>query len=155
MKVQEVIMKVIAGKLRWIDAAEILGITDRTMRRWRERLEQHGYDGLYDYRKRQPSPKRLPIATLEKVLKLYQETYFDLNIRHFHEKLVEVEELDVSYTWVRMAASSRPGGQTTQAGTAPQTETSAQAAWNAIAHRWWPASLVSGRAALRLDHGDG
>lgn len=103
MKVQEVIMKAIAGKLKWVEAAEILGVTDRTMRRWRDRLEAQGYDGLYDYRRNQPSPKRLPVATLEKVLKLYQDKYFDLNIRHFHEKLTEVEKVEVSYTWVRLA----------------------------------------------------
>ena len=82
MKVQEVIMKAMAGKLKWFEAAEILGVTDRTMRRWRERMEEHGYDGLYDYRKRGPSPKRMPVATLEKVLQLYQEKYSDFNIRH-------------------------------------------------------------------------
>ena len=42
MKVQEVIMKAMAGKLKWFEAAEILGVTDRTMRRWRERMEEHG-----------------------------------------------------------------------------------------------------------------
>ena len=103
MKVQEVILKAMAGKLKWFEAAEVLGVTDRTMRRWRERMEEHGYGGLYDYRKRQPSPKRLPVATLEKVLGLYQEKYFDFNIRHFHEKLVEVEDVEISYTWVRLA----------------------------------------------------
>lgn len=103
MKVQEVIMKAMAGKLKWFEAAEILGVTDRTMRRWRERMEEHGYDGLYDYRKRGPSPKRLPVATLEKVLQLYQEKYSDFNIRHFHEKLTELEGVEISYTWVRLA----------------------------------------------------
>ncbi len=103
MKIQEVIMKAIAGKLKWVEAAEILGVTDRTMRRWRDRLEADGYDGLYDYRQKRPSPKRLPLATLEKVLRLYQAKYFDLNIRHFHEKLTEVEGVAVSYTWVRLA----------------------------------------------------
>src|SRR3954454_22979103 len=61
MKAQEVILKVAAGKLKWWEAAEIMGVTDRTMRRWRERLEQNGYSGLWDYRKRSPSPKRVPM----------------------------------------------------------------------------------------------
>ena len=103
MKVQEVIMKAIAGKLKWVEAAEILGVTDRTMRRWRDRLDEHGYDGLYDYRKKQPSPKRMPVATLGQVLQLYQEKYHDFNVRHFHEKLVEVEKVELSYTWVKLA----------------------------------------------------
>jgi hypothetical protein len=59
------------------------------MRRWRERYEERGYDGLYDHRKRQPSPKRVPLKAAEKVLQLYREKYFDFNVRHFHEKLRE------------------------------------------------------------------
>jgi hypothetical protein len=87
MKVQEVILKAMAGSLKWWEAAEIIGVSDWTMRRWWERYEEGGYDGLYDYRKRRPSPKRVPLKTAEKVLQLYREKYFDFNVRHFHEKL--------------------------------------------------------------------
>src|ERR1700674_2720925 len=86
MKVQEVMLKAMAGKLKWWEAAEVVGVTDRTMRRWRERLAKHVYSGLYDARKKRPSPKRVPVELLERVLQLYQEKYFDLNVRHFHEK---------------------------------------------------------------------
>jgi transposase len=103
MKVQEVILKAMAGTLKWWEAAEIIGVTDRTMRRWRERYQEHGYDGLYDYRKRRPSPKRISAELLEKVLRLYREQYFDFNVRHFHEKLVEEHGVKLSYTWVKMA----------------------------------------------------
>ena len=47
MKIQEVILKAMAGKLKWWEAAEIIGVTDRTMRRWRERYQEHGYSGLW------------------------------------------------------------------------------------------------------------
>ena len=70
MKVQEVILKAMAGSLRWWEAAEIIGVSDRTMRRWRERYQEHGYDGLYDRRKNRPSPKRVPVKTVEEVLQL-------------------------------------------------------------------------------------
>jgi len=103
MKAQEVILKAISGQYKWWEAAEILGITDRTMRRWRCKYEKYGYDGLYDYRKQQPSPKRIPLATLEQVLQLYREQYYDFNVRHFHEKLVEKHGIDLSYTWVKLA----------------------------------------------------
>jgi transposase len=73
------------------------------MRRWRERLERDGYTGLADRRKGRPSRKRIPLATVEKVLGLYQEKYFDLNIRHFHEKLREEHGIQLSYTWVQKA----------------------------------------------------
>src|SRR6516165_5715263 len=60
LKVQEVIAKALAKKLTWWEAAEIMGVTDRTMRRWRERIEEGGYTGLYDRRKH-PSPKKIPL----------------------------------------------------------------------------------------------
>jgi transposase len=103
MKAQEVILKAAAGKLKWWEAAEIMGVTDRTMRRWRDRLNEHGYSGLWDYRKRGPSRKRVPMATVEKVLQLYREQYFDLNVRHFHEKLQEEHGIRLSYSWVKTA----------------------------------------------------
>jgi transposase len=103
MKAQEVILKAAAGKLKWWEAAEIMGVTDRTMRRWRERLNEHGYSGLWDYRKRSPSPKRVPMQLVEQVLQLYREKYFDCNVQHFHEKLQGLHGIGLSYTWVKTA----------------------------------------------------
>ena len=100
---REVILKAAAGKLKWWEAAEIMGVTDRTMRRWRERLDEEGYSGLWDYRKRSPSPKRVPdedrgagAATVSgKVLRLQRAA--------FHEKLRELHGIEMSYTWVKTA----------------------------------------------------
>src|SRR4051812_17859543 len=89
MKLQDVLLKAMARKISWCDAAEIIGVTDRTMRRWRERLEEGGYSGLADRRKGKASEKRVPLAKAEEGLRLFQEKYHDLNIRHFHEKLRE------------------------------------------------------------------
>ena len=101
MKVQQVILRAISKMLTWWQAAEIIGISDRSMRRWRERYEEHGYDGLFDRRRGQPSPKRVALARVEQVLGLYRERYFDLNVRHFHEKLVAEHGIELSYTWVK------------------------------------------------------
>ncbi len=103
MKVQDVLLKAMAKKITWWEAAEIIGVSDRTMRRWRERLEKDGYSGLADRRKGKPSAQRIPLATAEKVLRLYREEYFDLNMRHFHEKLQEEHDIELSYTWVQQA----------------------------------------------------
>jgi hypothetical protein len=103
MKVQEVMLRAWAKKISWWQAAEILGISDRHLRRIREGYEKFGYFGLLDRRRGQPSPKRVPVATVEKVLALYREKYFDLNVRHFHEKLCELHDMDLSYTWVKSA----------------------------------------------------
>ncbi len=103
MKVQDVLLKAMAKKITWWAAAEIIGVTDRTMRRWRGRIERDGYTGLADRRKGKPSAQRIALATVEQVLGLYKETYYDLNMRHFHEKLRDEHDIDLSYTWVQKA----------------------------------------------------
>lgn len=103
MKVQEIILRAIAKQLTWIQAAAIIGISARQMRRMKERYEQYGYDGLYDRRKGKPSPKRVPLETVETILVLYREEYHDFNVKHFHEKLKEVHGIELSYTWVKTA----------------------------------------------------
>jgi transposase len=103
MKLQDVLLKAMAKKITWWEAAEIIGVTDRTMRRWRERMEEDGYSGLVDRRKGKESDRRVPLQQAEEVLRLYREVYFDLNIRHFHEKLREEHEIELSYTWVQKA----------------------------------------------------
>src|SRR5436190_7619763 len=103
MKVQEVILRAMAKRSTWWQAAEIIGISERHMRRWRERYEEFGYDGLFDRRRGKPSPQRVPMALVEQILGLYREKYFDLNVRHFHEKLRAEHQIALSYTWVKLA----------------------------------------------------
>src|SRR5271156_154889 len=103
MKVQEVILRAMGKKINWWQAAEIIGISDRQMRRWRERYEEHGYDGPIDRRRGRPSHKRGPLAQAGQVLGLYREKYFDLNVRQFHEKLGAEHGIHLSYTWVKLA----------------------------------------------------
>jgi transposase len=103
MKVQEVILRAMAKKITWWQAAEIIGISDRWMRRWHRRYEEFGYDGLFDRRMGKPSRRRVPLAQVEQVLELYRDRYFDLNVQHFHEKLRQEHHIDLSYTWVKQA----------------------------------------------------
>ena len=103
MKVQEVILRAMAKRITWWQAAEIVGISDRQMRRWYQRYREFGYDGLYDRRLGRPSPKRVPLETVERVLELFREKYFDLNVRHFCEKLREEHGIGLSYSWVKKA----------------------------------------------------
>ena len=103
MKLQDVILKAIAKKISWMEAAEIAGVTDRTMRRIKQRYQEFGYNGLFDQRRGKRSVHRVPLETAEKALALYQEKYFDLNVRHFQEKLREEEQIELSYTWIYQA----------------------------------------------------
>src|ERR1043166_3727570 len=159
MKVQEVILRAAAKKITWIQAAEILGVTPRHMRRWKEKYEQFGFHALFDGRRGKTSPRRMPSAVLEEVLRLYRERYFDLNVKHFHEKLTDEHGFSVSYTWTkgvlqgaglvrrvprrgthrkRRQRRAPPGGVPAPAGDAP-------------AHRRQSAPVVYGRALARPD----
>ena len=103
MKLQDVILKAMAKSLTWVEAAEIAGMSVRNMQRMRQRYQEDGYNGLFDQRRGKRSIHRIPMETAERVLALYCDQYFDLNVRHFHEKLKEVEGIRLSYSWVKQA----------------------------------------------------
>ena len=143
MKVQEVILKAIGGQIKWYQAAQVLGISDRQMRRWKVRYEVLGYDGLFDRRRKVPSPKRIPMQVAKEVLRLYREEYFDFNVRHFQEELSEKHAISVSYTWVKMllqesglVAKAKKRGQYRRR---RDQEASSR---DAVARRWEHPSLV-------------
>lgn len=103
MKVQEVIIRAIDGQLTWIQAAEILGLSARTVRRWRRRLEVYGYNGLFDRRRRVPSPRRAPVAEVQRLLALYREHYAGFNVRHFHQLARREHGVRFCYAFVKKA----------------------------------------------------
>ena len=83
MKLQDVMLRAMARRITWFQAAEILGISCRQMQRWKTRFQREGYEGLFDRRRGIPSPKRVPLKIVEEVLRLYQEQYFDFNVRGY------------------------------------------------------------------------
>jgi len=101
MKVQEIILKAMSGQINWCQAAQILGFSARHLRRLKRNYEKLGYDGLYDGRRKLPSPRRIPFETAQKVLRLYREEYFDFNMRHFHQEIREKHGISLSYSWTR------------------------------------------------------
>jgi len=90
-----------AKKLTWIEASQVLGYTDRHMRRVKAKYEREGFHGLYDGRCGKLSPRRISSEVVEEVLRLYREEYFDFNVMHFHEKLLERHDFKISYTWTK------------------------------------------------------
>lgn len=102
MRMQDVILRAISGQLHWFQAADILGMTPRNLRRWRERYERWGYNGLVDKR-RCPSKHRAPLAELERVLRLYRDKYQGFNGRHFCEIARREHGLTLSYSYVKQA----------------------------------------------------
>jgi len=103
MRIQEVMLQALSGRQSWLQVADVLGVSPRTVRRLRWRLETHGYTGLLDRRRRVPSLKRAPVAEVQRVLRLYREQYADFNVRHFVETVRRDHGVALSYTFIKRA----------------------------------------------------
>ncbi|MGE0702119.1 MAG: ISNCY family transposase [Hyphomicrobiaceae bacterium] len=86
------------GELSQLEAAEILGISERTFRRWRDRLREEGPSGLADRRLGRPSDRRASVAEISRMLGLYRESYAAFTVKHFHEQLVKRHGYKLGYT---------------------------------------------------------
>jgi len=103
MTYQQVIMRVLAGSLTWLQAADILDIHPRSLRRWRARYEQDPKLGLLDRRRQRPSHLTAPRAEVQRILHLYRESYHGFNVRHFHQLARRDHGVTLSYTFVKLA----------------------------------------------------
>jgi transposase len=89
--------------LSQLEAAELLGISERTFRRWRDRYREEGAEGLLDRRVGKASPRRAPESELARARALYEEMYGGFTVKHFHEKLVARHGYKLCYTVTRLA----------------------------------------------------
>ena len=103
MKFEEVYGRTHRGGLSQAEAAEVLGVSERTFRRWRDRYEAEGADGLYDRRLGRLSARRAPVDEVARVLELFDTRYWDFTAKHFHEKLVADHGFKRSYNWLRLS----------------------------------------------------
>ena len=90
------------GELNQVEAAEMLGMTERTFRRWRDRLRDEGPTGLVDRRIGKPSSRRASPDEIARMLGLYRECYGDFTVKHFHEQLVKRHGYKLGYTVTRL-----------------------------------------------------
>lgn len=106
MKVRDVIVRAMSGEYSWFQAAEILGMSPRSVRRWRLRMERHGYAGLIDMRRGVPSPRRAPVGEIQRIVGLYRDTYRGFNARHFYQTVKREHGVKLSYSYVRQLLQS-------------------------------------------------
>jgi Homeodomain-like domain len=106
MKVKDVLVRVLSGEYTLWQGAEILGMTARSLRRWRVRMEQYGYAGLVDMRRGVPSPRRAPVAEVQRIVGLYRDTYRGYNARHFYQTVRREHGVKLSYSFVRQLLQS-------------------------------------------------
>src|SRR5260221_13477164 len=86
------------GELSQMEAAEMLGISERSFRRWRDRLREDGPSGLSDRRLGKPSGRRAGVAGIAAVLGAFKGSYAGFTGKHFHEPLGERDGLKLGYT---------------------------------------------------------
>jgi len=101
MRFGEVYERFQLGRLSCLEAADILGMSERTFLRYRGRYEVEGADGLVDRRVGRISGRRAPADEACRVIELFATRYFDFNVKHFHEKLVSEHGLGLSYAWTK------------------------------------------------------
>ena len=102
MKFEEIYGRTVRGELSQAEASEVLGFSERTFRRWRDRFEADGAEGLYDRRLGRVSARRAPVDEVARVLALFDTRYWDFTATHFHERLVAEHGCKRSYNWVRL-----------------------------------------------------
>jgi transposase len=103
-KVNEVLMRALDREISWIQAAEILGCTTRSLRRWKLRYQKFGMHGRVDGRTRgHRSPRWIRPQDVEPLLRLYRQRYRDFNVRHFCSIARREHGLTWSYSFVRQA----------------------------------------------------
>jgi transposase len=90
------------GGLSQGEAAEMLGVSERTFRRWRDRLRDEGLEGLADRRIGKPSSRRAAEDEILRMLGLYREHYADFTVKHFHEQLVKRHDWRLGYTVTKL-----------------------------------------------------
>jgi transposase len=101
MRFTDVLGRTERSELSQMEAAELLGISERTFRRWRDRQQEMGEAGLAD-RRLAPSPRRAPVAEIERMLGLYRELYRGFTVKHFHEHLGKQHNYKLGYTVTKL-----------------------------------------------------
>jgi transposase len=106
-RIVEAIGRYRIGELSCIEAAEVLGMSERHFRRLRDRYEAQGAEGIVDRRLGKASARRVPVDRIEWVVETYRTRYSDFTVKHYHEHLVRDHRFELSYTWLKTALQAR------------------------------------------------
>ncbi|MEN8259924.1 MAG: helix-turn-helix domain-containing protein [Pseudomonadota bacterium] len=83
------------------DAAQLLGVCERTFRRYIDRYEEAGLEGLIDKRLNEVSHRKAPVDEVVRLEALYKEHYDGWNAKHFYGRYQREHSGERSYTWVK------------------------------------------------------
>jgi Helix-turn-helix domain len=100
-KFRDVLSRWNGGDLSMMEAGELLGMSERQFRRYRDRYEEAGEEGLLDRRLGKLSTRRVPAEAIEEMLELYRHRYLGWNVKHFHEHLLRDHDFSWGYTFIK------------------------------------------------------
>ena len=101
LKFRDVLSRWERRALSMMEAAEVLGMSERQFRRYRDRFEEEGDGGLLDRRLGRASPRRIGAVEIDRMLELYRTVYRGWNVKHFHEHGVRDHKFAWGYTWTK------------------------------------------------------
>src|SRR6202453_3455845 len=99
LRFRDILGRYESNEFNQIEAAELLGVSERTFRRWCQRFEENGEAGLSDRRLGRASGKRVPLDREQEVETLYRTRYSGFTARHFHEHLVRDNRFNWGKPW--------------------------------------------------------
>ena len=102
-KFRDVLERFRAKRLSALDAAELLGMSERSFRRYRRRYEEEGLQALFDRRLGKASSRRVPVDRIEWLLEQYRTRHVGWTVKHFHDHLCDRHGYTLSYTWTKTA----------------------------------------------------
>jgi transposase len=100
-KFRDVLSRWERKELSGLEAGELLGVSERQFRRYRDRYEEDGLAGLADKRLGKASVRRVPVDEIAWMLDQYRSQYWGWNVKHFHERLQRHHGFNWGYTWVK------------------------------------------------------
>ena len=107
LKLRDVLSHWEAGSLSQLEAAEVLGMSERTFRRYIHRFEMEGEEGLFDRRLGRRSGRAVPGERAAEVERLYRQRYQGFTAKHFHEHLRRDHGFGWGYTWTKTFLQGR------------------------------------------------
>ena len=117
-KFRDVLSRWERKELSGLEAGELLGVSERQFRRYRDRYEEDGLAGLADKRLGKASVRRVPVDEIAWMLDQYRSQYWGWNVKHFHERLQRHHGFNWGYTWVKTQLQRR-GWWSGQSGAEP------------------------------------
>lgn len=101
MRFEELYARQHRRELTMAEAAEMLGVTERTFRRWRDRYDVDGRAGLQDRRLGRASARAVPVDEALQMVRLYETRYTGWTVKHFHEHWCLAHGGTRSYSWTK------------------------------------------------------